>query len=60
MLVRPLMDHVLIINGTLLALQAMGRAPKRRPWFLHQDVSLEEAQPGVIEVTERRFSSVWK
>jgi NAD(P)-dependent dehydrogenase (short-subunit alcohol dehydrogenase family) len=48
------MGHVLIINGTLLALQARG-APTRRPWFLHQDVSLEEPQPGVIEVTERRF-----
>ena len=33
------------------------RAGSRRegPGFLHQDVSLEEPQPGVIEVTERRF-----
>jgi NAD(P)-dependent dehydrogenase (short-subunit alcohol dehydrogenase family) len=55
MLVRPLMGHVLIINGTLLALQAKARSRRGSPGFLHQDVSLEEAQPGVIEVTERRF-----
>jgi NAD(P)-dependent dehydrogenase (short-subunit alcohol dehydrogenase family) len=49
------MGHVLIINGTLLALQAKARSRRGSPGFLHQDVSLEEAQPGVIEVTERRF-----
>jgi hypothetical protein len=46
---------VLIINGTLFALQAKGRTLARRPGFLYQDLSLEEPQPGVIEVTERRL-----
>src|SRR5690348_9881994 len=55
MLVRPLMGHVLIINGTLLALQAKARSRRGGPGFLHQDVSLEEPQPGVIEVTERHL-----
>src|SRR5690349_12030168 len=55
MLVRPLMGHVLIINGTLLALQAKARSRRGSPGFLHQDVSLEEGWPGVIEATERRF-----